>query len=149
MPAYSFQPRFVEPIRAGTKGGTIRLARRQPRRGQFQRSSNRPGGHAYPDEMLALYCRQRHPGGFLIDRKKCLAVEPIELFFEGSAPTPRIAFGDPASDRRFIAGPLLDAFAVFDGFENFEDMAGFWRSTHGADIVGFAGWHIRWRELPI
>jgi hypothetical protein len=149
MPAYSFQPRFYEPILIGTKGGTIRAPRRMGGRGPWAtRRVDQVGGHAYPGEELALYVRQRHPTGFLIDRKACVAVEPILLDIgrggRGFLKTSNLVLCMP--DR-------LDAFARFDGFENYEALAEFWRATHNSrqalDGPGvFDGWHIRWAPLP-
>jgi len=142
MPAYSFQPRFVAPIQAGTKGGTIRKARTVVGTGRVARTRAQTiGGHAYPGERLALYCRQRHPSGFLVAEKRCLEVEPIELNFDAAA----IAF---LAREYLIDQPEdLDAFARFDGFDSWADLGAFWQATH--DLPVFEGWHIRWRPWPI
>ncbi len=140
MPAYSFQPRFVEPIRAGTKGGTIRAPRKAANCGIHSTARQAIGGHAYPGEELSLYCRQRQPSGFLITHKRCVAVEPVHLdfrYFKISLDQSLLLF---ASDK------LLDAFAAFDGFTDFNEMAVFWSRTHNVDT--FDGWHIRWLTLP-
>lgn len=134
MPAYSFQPRFVEPIRAGTKGGTIRAARKIGWTTNNQRSE--VGGHAWPGETLYLYCRQRQKSGFKIGEHTCIAVQPIWLNFA----TRECRIGG------LIPGCSPDALAQFDGFSCWEELAGFWRETHG--LNEFSGWHIRWRPLP-
>jgi hypothetical protein len=151
MPAYSFQPRFYEPILIGTKGGTIRAPRRSGNVRGYGRSMIRTeqvGGHAYPGEELALYVRQRHPTGFLIDRKACVAVEPILLDIGRGG---RIFL--KSSSLVLCMPDRLDAFARFDGFEDFTALAEFWRATHNSrqapDGPGvFDGWHIRWAPLP-
>ncbi len=141
MPAYSFKPQFVEPIRAGTKGGTIRAGRRPSGAGlHADERQAKTGGHAYIGDLLSLYCQQRSPHGFLISRVKCCAVEPILLDFAGDG---RIVFGDGRTMHYLIA---LDAFAQFDGFAAWSEMMAFWRSTHGVDH--FRGWHVRWLPLP-
>lgn len=139
MPAYSFQPRFVDPIRAGSKGGTIRAQRRIPASWSEFARARRPGGHAIAGETLALYCRQRHPSGFLIGEQQCRSALPILLDFAGDG---RIVIG--ARTVHYAFG--LEAFARFDGFEEFAAMAAFWREAHGVDH--FHGWHIRWAAWP-
>lgn len=143
MPAYSFQPRFVEPIRAGTKGGTIRAPRKLSWTANHKRSET--GGHAWPGETLMLYCRQRQPSGFKITDRTCLAVEPIFLDFAGDG---RIVIGPrlQGTARTVHAAIALHAFANFDGFESWPELADFWLETHRADH--FHGWHIRWLPLP-
>lgn len=141
MPAYSFMPQFVDPIRARTKGGTIRAPRRAANRGIHSVARQSVGGHAYPGEVLALYCRQRHPRGFLITHAACIDAEPVLLRFDAV-----VAVLFPIAGRVFHRRAQLDAFARFDGFGDFDEMAAFWQHTHGAPE--FAGWHIRWLPLP-
>lgn len=141
MPAYSFQPQFVEPIRAGTKGGTIRAERRVPAKWSTYARDRHPGGHAAPGDSLYLFCRQRAKGGFPIGERACVGVEPVWLDF---CARPRI-------DLRYSGITMrtpddLDAFARFDGFAAFGEMAHFWESKHRTDA--FIGWHIRWLPLP-
>lgn len=140
-PAYSFQPRFVDPIRDGTKGGTIRAARKIPVNWSQAARDRRPGGHARYSEFLNLYCRQRHPGGFFICQKRCVGVEPIILDFLTQA----AVFPDRVAG--FVTPSQRDTFARFDGFESWAQLQDFWRSTHGS-LDRFEGWHIRWKELP-
>jgi hypothetical protein len=119
MVAYSFQRRFAEPILDGRKGGTIRPDRRR---------------HARPGEELQLYTGMRTKHCRLIARKRCLAVAPITLDFRYRSVVL------PASRGLIHSAIDLDAFARFDGFHCFDEMAEFW---HSADI--FTGWHIRWQ----
>jgi hypothetical protein len=126
MVAYSFKKQFAEPILDGRKGGTIRADRRR---------------HAHPGEELQLYTGMRTKQCRLITRKTCVAVEPITLNFVG------FGVGYIICGARCLRRPPeLDAFAAFDGFQNFAEMAEFWAETHAADE--FHGWHIRWAELP-
>jgi len=129
MVAYSFRPRFAEPILEGVKGGTIRGARRR---------------HARPGEELQLYTGMRTKRCRLIARKTCLAVEPVALVFELST----IWLGE-----RLVAKalPELDAFARFDGFASYAELREFWRAEQPAapgQEEHFAGVHVRWLELP-
>jgi hypothetical protein len=124
MVAYSFKARFAEPILDETKGGTIRAAR-------LGRSR-----HARPDDELQLYQGMRTKHCRLITRKRCIAVDPIVMRF--TMPT-KIVLGE----RVLWSGPALAAFAVFDGFADFDEMRAFWEERDG-----FSGYHIRWLELP-
>jgi hypothetical protein len=138
MVAYSFQRRFAEPILDGRKGGTIRAARKW-RYGPGP--SAEIGGHAYPGRELQLYTGMRTKQCRLIARKTCVAVEPITLNF--------VSFGVGyiiCGARCLRRQTELDAFAAFDGFQSFTEMAEFWAETHAADK--FHGWHIRWLPLP-
>ena len=67
---------------AGTKGGTIRAARK---RSYYQKpGAHRPAGHARVGEELQLYTGMRTKHCRLIARKTCVAVEPITLVFDPS-----------------------------------------------------------------
>ena len=124
MVAYNFQPRFRKPILEGTKGGTIRGQRRR---------------HARAGDELQLYTGMRTTRCDLIARRTCLSVQPIILEFEVT----KVVLGDAV-----IASPeQLDAFAEFDGFQNYAELVEFWRETHCADGY-WTGWHIRWLDLP-
>jgi hypothetical protein len=142
MSSYSFQPRFVEPIRAGTKRQTIRAARKN----QVQHVG-RHGGHARVGEELQLYCRQRHPGGFLIMRARCVGVEAIDLIFTGDDGCGTVRTGNQLIIGGDLPGPdtFLDGFARGDGFQSWDEMRQFWFETHGVDR--FSGWLIRWEPI--
>lgn len=126
MVAYSFQPRFAEPILEGTKGGTIRGRRKR---------------HARPGELIQLYTGMRSANCRLITRKRCGAVEPITLVLGA---TPRVIIGGVD---RGSSGRALMAFARFDGFPGWFELVNFWQLEH-AETERFDGWHIRWLELP-
>lgn len=128
MVAYSFMERFIEPIRAGTKIGTIRaLGKRR---------------HARPGEQLQLYYHQRRPDGFkIIDDVTCLRVNEIRLDLTGKSSFVLTSNGVP------IEGwDAVNQFARADGFEDFAAMLDFWEQTHGPIL--FEGAHIIWRETP-
>ena len=149
--AYSFKARFVEPIRAGTKGGTIRKPRSSAGNirgyGRTMHRVELVGGHAFPGEKMQLYCQQRASGGFFIAEKRCLAVEQIRLdFVSGQFLLMGRVDGAKVPVLRAIEGDRLDDFARFDGFADFAEMADFWKQTHAESV--FEGWHVRWLPLP-
>lgn len=126
MVAYSFKSRFVWPIRARTKTGTIRAKRRRQVR---------------PGELMQLYCGMRTSGCFkIIPDQVCKRVNEIEIM-----PAP-VGDGWVRSNGVLIheAG-ALDAFAVCDGFVRWADMVEFWLAQHPDDTGNaFTGDHILW-----
>lgn len=127
MVAYSFNPRFVEPIRQGLKTQTIRAhgLRR----------------HARPGELLQLYTgmRTQHCKRIL-PAVPCLAVMRVEISFAftGDQLIDRIATDE-------VRVRDLDAFAIRDGFTDREDMSTFFREIHPtAPAKGFTGVLIEW-----
>lgn len=127
MVAYSFNPRFIEPIRQGMKTQTIRAI------GQRR--------HARPGELLQLYSGMRtsHCTRILPDTP-CLEVMQVEIIFDlGTRPL----IGRIKTDGIRVRD--LDAFAIRDGFSDLEDMSGFWRDNHPqAAAAGFNGVLIEW-----
>ena len=127
MVAYSFNPRFIEPIRQGIKTQTIRSysEARQPR----------------PGQLLQLYTglRTKNCRRILPD-VPCLAVMKVRIIFD---------VGQPPVIRRITTDGLpvrdLDAFAIRDGFTDRHDMSAFWRDMHPqATAAGFDGLLIEW-----
>lgn len=144
MPGYSFQPQFVDPIRDGTKGGTIRAARRIPQRWSDTTRSKAAayGNHAHVGDRLHLWCKLRTPQAFKIAEVPCVGAEPITLCVGADD---AVLFS-----RRFMritTHPHLNTFAVFDGFECWQELREFWGRQHPGQSE-FAGWHIRWLPLP-
>lgn len=132
MVAYSFQRRFMAPIREGRKTQTIRA------RGKRR--------HARPGEQLQLYVDMRTRYCELIERALCTEIFPVHIIW---LPKPVIEI-----EKMMVAGrPLmrwtpvddLDAFAVKDGFDNLEDMRQFWK-VHHPDVVQFDGVLILWQS---
>ncbi|MFN3994860.1 MAG: hypothetical protein ACK4IU_18360 [Tabrizicola flagellatus] len=124
MVAYSFQPRFIEPIRQGFKTQTIRAI------GQRR--------HARPGELLQLYSgmRTRHCERILPDTP-CLEVMQVEIQFRAGEIARIVTDGAPIRD--------LDAFALRDGFADAVDMSAFWRDHHPqVTSAGFNGVLIEW-----
>jgi hypothetical protein len=131
MVAYSFKDRFCQPIVDGTKGGTIRADRRR---------------HARPGEEVQCYYGMRTKHCRLVARKTCVAVYPITLFFSHHRDSIEMLC---APDLGWIWSERkrLDAFARFDGFQDWADMRAFWEAEHD-NFARFDGVHIRWAPLP-
>jgi hypothetical protein len=125
MVAYSFRPRFVAPILAGTKRQTIRADRKR---------------HARPGEEMQLYTGMRTKHCKLIARMTCDRVEPITLNF--------CHHGSIAVLKEGRLHPVLhlDAFARSDGFGGWDEMREFWREAHG-DISEWTGVLLTWRPI--
>lgn len=123
MVAYSFRPRFVQPILTGTKRQTIRADRKR---------------HARPGETLQLYTGMRTRQCHLIGRATCLSVDPIRIEIIHGRVT---VAGDVYDDQ---AG--LDAFSCRDGFTGWDALCEFWREYHD-DPPEFSGMMIRWKSL--
>jgi hypothetical protein len=109
MTAYYFKRRFVEPIRRGLEPvawipGMKRQMIRRRREYKAQDGSE-----------LQLYCGMRTKGCFKIGDVVCVEVLPISIDLR--AGKVQIA------DRALIASyQRLNAFAMMDGFDGFEDM---------------------------
>lgn len=139
MVAYSFNRRFEVPILAGTKCGTIRAVGRRR--------------HARAGETVQLYVGMRTRQCRLIGKAVCTSADPIEITVESWSRGPRITRISIGSGGP-VLNPLsdLDAFARRDGFENADEMAAFWWTTHRAliscgETLAFSGLLIRWASL--
>ena len=135
MVAYSFQKRFVEPIRFGLRSPPFCSVELDlwPKRQTIRADRRR---HARPDEELQLYCGMRTRQCFLIGRAACIGIRPIVIDLKRET----IKLGDLV-----FAGASLSSFARCDGFSNWMDMRDFWRETHGGDK--FSGVLIQWEPL--
>lgn len=124
MVAYSFNPRFVEPIRQGIKTQTIR--------------ANGLKRHARPGELLQLYTGMRSQlCQRILPDTPCLAVLEAKITFREGEIARIVTDGIPVRD--------LDAFALRDGFADAIDMWAFWRDHHPETIeAGFQGVVIEW-----
>ncbi|MGX9145869.1 hypothetical protein [Mesorhizobium sp. 128a] len=124
MVAYSFRPRFVEPIAAGTKRQTIRADRKR---------------HAREGEELQLYTGMRTKQCKLIGRATCIGVDLVMLNFADHGVV-RI------NGIVLFSNAAMQKFARSDGFTSWADMRGFWRDNHpGVEV--FDGVLIRWGDL--
>lgn len=129
MVAYSFKPHFVEPIKSGSKIGTIRAP-------CYPRSAyTNCDGHAYPGDPLTLLTGSRMRPTH-IGKETCAARFDIVLRFY---PIIEVIH----AGEKLPLG-LLDAFAREDGFAHFGELEEFWHETHAAPEV-FHGVHICWR----
>lgn len=125
MVAYSFQKRFVAPIRAGTKTQTIRA---------FSAAGKR---HVLPGRLIQLYTGMRTKAcERIIADVVCVDVLPIHITM-WDAYIDRITIGNVPRD---VVD--LDAFARADGFRNLDDMSAFFREMHRD---GFKGALIKWQ----
>jgi hypothetical protein len=124
MVAYSFAPRFIEPIRQGFKTQTIRA--KGLRR------------HARPGELLQLYSGMRTAHCLrIIPDTPCLAIMEVLIQFRPGMIDWITADGIRVRD--------LDAFAIRDGFADAVDMWSFWRDHHALALqTGFNGNLIEW-----
>jgi len=109
----TFKPRFAPLVKTGRKRQTVRpRPKRMPRPGDIfdaREWSGRPYGS--PQNKL---------GEFVIS-----AVEDIEIYGDSIQ----------VAGRR-LTGPEREEFAKADGFESFEDMAGWFSETHGFPFEG-------------
>lgn len=124
MVAYSFKPRFVDPMLKGIKDGTIRTERRHPSR------------HAMPGDPVTNYIGLRTKRAELILRTVCVASLPVTLMWR-----PKVAIVVDDTEWR---EDLFNQFARRDGFQDFNDMAAFWREVHPG-VDRFVGRLIRWQ----
>lgn len=128
MVAYSFQSRFVDAIRLGTKTQTIRGPRAR---------------HARPGERVQLYraMRTKHCAKIVPD-PLVIRVEPVRIWRPALHRIEAIQVGDT----RLASIALLDEFAIRDGFHDLADMEAWWIDTH--DPGDFVGVLIRWVFTP-
>ena len=114
MPLLNFQPRFVAPIRAGTKHLTIRAHRAVP---------------IHKGDKLYLYCGARHKGAFRIlpEPQQCTRVELITIS----------ASGHISIEGAQLAPSELQRLARADGFTDELEMLAFWtvRLPFEGDII--------------
>lgn len=124
MVAYSFEPRFIEPIVTQAKRQTIRADRRR---------------HARPGEILQLYTGMRTKWCRLIGIARCTSVWPISIDVANA----RIEYGDTRIERR----QSLDAFARSSGFPDWSLMQDFWIENRGPLAGPWTGVFIRWQDF--
>lgn len=143
MVAYSFRPRFVNPILVGLGMAApnsfgVTPPEIVPKRQTIRADRAR---HARPGEELQLYCGMRTKGCFLIGRARCVRVAPVSLSFLHNMEFAKVkgsTYARSWKDR--------DRFAQNDGFRNWEEMREFWRVENDADA--FEGVIIKWEPLP-
>lgn len=134
MVAYSFKGRFVGPIDARTKRQTIRSVGKKR--------------HAREGDKVQIYTGDRfHPRK--VGDAVCERSGPITLNFGSATRRPFVVvFSTPeaAQAENIILTPdELDAFAVRDGFADWQDLADFWTETHG-QTEEWSGVIITWGD---
>lgn len=140
MVAYSFKPRFCEPILAGTKTQTIRAHRKR---------------HARVGEELQLFTGMRTKRCLLIKRARCVGLFVVALNLPGEDVEIKTGLGAPGPFLRHFHGEQrltpsggirrsrLDEFARRDGFGDWRDLRAFWAMEHPG-VDRFEGVLIRW-----
>jgi hypothetical protein len=123
MVAYSFNKRFIDPIRQGYKRQTIRRAR-------FK-------GHVRVGGLIQLYTGMRTSRcARILPDVVCIDICPVLIRFDDAMRITRIeTAGIPVID--------LEGFAIRDGFTGLEDMGGFWEFTN-EPMTHFEGVLIEW-----
>lgn len=137
MVAYSFQKRFVMPIRVGLGEECTGV---RPKRQTIRAHGKRR--HAMPGHVLQLYTGMRTQHCKLIGVAMCTEVEAVRMEFDHRLKTLAVRLGDCSP----LSPAAVAQFALGDGFANVEDMAAFWRNEHPASPE-FVGVLIRWRPL--
>src|SRR6266404_9068991 len=117
MVAYSFRPRFVDPILGGRKRQTIRAIGRRR--------------HARRGDPLQLYTGMRTKHCRLIGRATCIDVVEVGLRFAEDKDLEDVITNPPRSVD-------LDEFARRDGFADWDEMKAFWRTAHPAAFAAGA-----------
>ena len=129
MVAYSFQKRFVAPIRRGEKAQTIRAERQ----GRVR--------HVREGEPMQLYTAMRTRFcERIIPDPICAQLQPVMLRFGNAGRIVCIIAGGSEIEDR-------DAFALADGFSGVREMSDFWFANHGP-MAHFRGVLIRWTTSP-
>lgn len=145
MPAYSFNKRFVAPIRVGLGLPVDEEIPPEPKAQTIRAIGKRR--HARPDEVVQLYHGMRTKGCFLIGTALCSSVDPIDLYLQSD--TVRVGAVGRENYRAYTEPAALDAFARSDGFGDWGEMKEFWREEHG-DLKRLGPWTgllIKWRPI--
>jgi hypothetical protein len=137
MVAYSFNKRFVDPVRVGLS--RISLSFDCPPKRQTIRAIGRRR-HARPGETLQLYHGLRTRQCFKIGDARCVETLPIVI----KVPLDDVWLAVKIGDAEEVAAD--DTFARDDGFACIEDMWLFWRKEHPDDRI-FKGLLIRWEPF--
>lgn len=115
MVAFNFSPEFAEAIASGAKCQTVRATKR-----------------AKKGDMLQLYTGQRTKACRKLKEAECLYVDYVHLAPDGIT----CGNGD-------LHTGSLDAFAIRDGFKNYEAMLAWFKAKYGTDH--FVGYVHRWK----
>lgn len=127
MVAYTYKPQFVAPTLGRIKIGTIRAVGKKR--------------HARPGEALQHYTGSRFRPR-LFARSVCMSVDWVRLFIRSGFV--EVGHGD-SGGYCITDAAALDAFAVGDGFADWDAMCAFWHATHDCKRLGpWVGLWIRW-----
>lgn len=141
MVAYSFRPRFIDPIIAGLEPGPLLPGMKR----QTIRGANGGKRHARPGELVQLYTGMRTRSCKLLGVARCTVVEPVVLLLD---PPGLVIIGSTMTPNdEGEAARQLDAFAMHDGFRDWQDLVAFWAAEH-AGVTRFEGVLIRWEPRP-
>lgn len=134
MVAYTFKAQFVLPIELGEKTQTIRAVGKKR--------------HARAGDTVQHYTGPRMKPR-KIGESTCQSSGPVTLAFGDSCKRPFVVFGDPqtAGPGEILITPAeLDAFAVADGFADWQALADFWAETHAPLPAEWTGVIVRWGD---
>jgi len=137
MVAYSFQGRFIQPIRVGLS--KVSLSFDCPPKRQTIRAVGKRR-HARPGEELQLYFAQRSPQCELIGKARCTDVKPVKLYIGAES------LGVDVEGDYFCGSTATHEFAQADGFVDVPDMLAFWTAEHPS-VREFSGFLIKWEPL--
>lgn len=132
MVAYTFKSRFIEPIERREKRQTIRAIGKKR--------------HARSLDSIQIYTGDRfHPRK--VGQATCTGSGPITLAFGDATRRPFVTLGEGQAPGDLIIGEAeLDAFAVSDGFADWQALADFWAETHSPLPAEWTGILITWGE---
>lgn len=136
MVAYSFNKRFVDPIRVGLSKVPLSFDC-APKRQTIRAIGKRR--HARPGETLQMYHGMRTKQCFKIGEARCTTASAI--YFDFRCGLLQI---DDRPRRKHVTAEL-DEFARSDGFADWIEMKQFWQEEH--DAVSFSGVLIKWEPL--
>jgi hypothetical protein len=111
MPAYSFKERFIPLIKSGDKTQTIR---------------NKRKGQAKPGDTVYLYFGMRTKWCTKIGEGICTNVEEITIDKNGTV---------KINGKRLYEAQKY-GLSIADGFQNWQEMLGWWRITNGLPFTG-------------
>lgn len=130
---YTYQARFIAPLVAGTKQGTIRVPRKPPSR------------HVQAGEIMRAKAGQRfkqwHIGDATVAR-----VYNVTLNFHQNY----LLTHDGQTSRvraTYTAAATLDRFAVEDGFQDWLELRAYWLEQHEGRLVFRQHVRIEWERF--
>lgn len=136
MPLLNFQGRFVDPIENDLKHHTLRNFRKYP---------------IHPGDTLYLYTGLRTANSRKLGEAKCIEVRHVIIKKDSIALRMQLTLAEDGENvnthykvDRFFTIDELNAFAISDGFSDWNDMKKWWTTTHG---LPWNGQMIKWLKL--